>query len=257
MKDLSGYVSQAVKKSHLKNLLVMDFQGPQHFYTQLGRKLADDLHDALAADPTVSLVDRKQFTDFVAREALLIPEANQPDPANWIASQLSANSFVTGEFEETDSDIILHVKIYDCPKPQNIQNLKATFSKTNDMTSLERHSFTATGNDLRSGPAKPSSLPHSGQYGYGIPECLHCPQPQFSDEAVVRGAKCTIELIAEVDENGQIRNAFVMKGFFYGLSEKAVNGVKQWRMKPATDLDGKPLAVQQFVEITYRMYRNP
>ena len=101
MKDLAGYVSQAVKKSHLKNLLVMDFQGPQHFYTQLGRKLADDLHAALAADPSISLVDRKQFIEFVSREALLIPDANQPDPANWIAGQLSANSFVTGEFEES------------------------------------------------------------------------------------------------------------------------------------------------------------
>jgi len=257
MKDLAGYVSQAVKKSHLKNLLVMDFQGPQHFYTQLGRKLADDLHAALAADPSVSLVDRKQFTDFVSREALLIPDANQPDPANWIAAQLSAKSFVTGEFEEPDNDIILHVHIYECPKPQSIQSLKATFSTTNEMALLDRHSFTPTGDDLRNGQPKRSSLPYSGQYGYTIPECLHCPQPQFSDEAVVRGAKCTIQLIAEVDENGQIRNAFVMKGFFYGLNDKAMNGVKQWRMKPAADLDGKPLAVQQFVEITYRMYRNP
>jgi TonB family protein len=256
IKDLAGYISQAVKKSHSKNLLVMDFQGPQHFYTQLGRKLTDDLYAALAADPKISLVDRKQFTDFVSREALLIPEANQPDPANWIASQLSANSFVTGEFEETDSDIILHVHIYEHPKPQSIQSLKATFSRTNELASLGLHSFTATGDDLRNGQPKRSSLPFPGR-GFSIPECQYCPQPEFSREGGQRKANATIDLIADVDENGRIANAVVTRGFFYGLNEKAVDGVKQWRMKPATGPDGEPAEVQQVIEITFRTYQKP
>jgi hypothetical protein len=255
MKDLAGYVSQAVKKSHLKNLLVMDFQGPQHFYTPLGRKLADDLHAALAADSSASLVDRKQFTDFVSREALLIPDANQPDPANWIAAQLSAKSFVTGEFEEPDNDIILHVHIYECPKPQSILSLKATFSTTNEMALLDRHSFTPTGDDLRNGQPKRSSLPNSGLYGYGIPECLHCPQPPYSAIAIDRKANCTITLIAEIDETGKITKALVTKGFFYGLNNKVVDGVKQWKMKPALGPDGKPATVQQMIEVTFRTYQ--
>lgn len=254
MKELSGFVSQAVKKSHLKNLLMMDFQGPQHFYTQLGRKLADDLCAALAADPSISLADRKQFTEFVSREALLIPDANEPEPANWIASQLSAKSFVTGEFEETDSDIILHVHIYECPKPQNIQSLKATFPKTNEMGVLDSHSFTATGDDLRNGSPKRSTLPHPGR-GFSIPQCQYCPQPEFSREATQRKANGTIDLIAEVDENGQVMNAFLTRGFFYGLNDKAIDGVKQWRMKPATGPDGEPAAVQQVIEITFRTYQ--
>jgi len=254
MKDLAGYVSQAVKKSHLKNLLVMDFQGPQHFYTQLGRKLADDLHAALAADPSVSLVDRKQFTDFVSREALLIPDANQPDPANWIAAQLSAKSFVTGEFEEPDNDIILHVHIYECPKPQSIQSLKATFSTTNEMALLDRHSFSPTGDDLRNGQPKRSSLPNSGQFGYGIPECLHCPQPEFSKEFGHHKFTATVEVLAEVDETGRAANVFVQRGYFYALNNQAVNGVKNWRFKPATGPDGKPAAVLQLIEVTFRLY---
>jgi len=254
MKDLAGYVSQAVKKSHLKNLLVMDFQGPQHFYTQLGRKLTDDLYAALAGDPIISLVDRKQFTDFVSREALLVPDANEPDPANWIARQLSARSFVTGEFEETGGDIILHIKIYECPKPQNIQNLKATFQKTNEMSSLELHSFTPTGDDLRNGPSKHSSLPRAGQPGYGIPECLLCPQPKFSKEFGHNKFTATIELLAEVDETGRASNVFVQRGYFYALNNQALMGVKNWQFQPATGPDGKPAAVQQIIEVTFRLY---
>jgi len=256
MKDLAGYVSQAVKKSHLDSLLVMDFQGPGHDYSLLGRRLADDLHAAMAADPTIKLVDRSKYIEFVSREALLISEANQPDPANWIASQIAAKSFVIGDYELSGNNVILHVKIYDCPKPRNIQNLKATFSSTAEMPSLDRRTLAATGDDaLNADQKRGSALIRSR--GYSIPECLHCPQPPFSATAIDRKANCTIELIAEIDETGKITEALITRGFFYGLNDQAVNGVKQWRMKPATGLDGKPAEVQQVIKITFRTYQKP
>jgi len=254
MKDLAGNVAQAVKKSHLKNLLVMDFQGPNKKYSLLGLKLADDLSAALALDPAIGLIDRRQFAEFVSREGLLIPEANQPDPANWIANQLSAKSFVIGNIEETGNDFILHVTIYDCPKPRNVQDLKATFSKTADLSSLAGRALDATGDDQRNRDHKLSSLPHSGQHGYSMPHCQYCPSPEFSTEARSRKAGGTATLIAEVDETGQITNAVILQGLFYGLNEKAVEGVKQWRMTPAIGPDGSPVAVQQRIEVSFRLY---
>jgi len=254
MKDLAGNVAQAVKKSHLKNLLVMDFQGPNKKYSLLGLKLADDLSAALALNPAISLMDRRQFAEFVSREGLLIPEANQPDPANWIANQLSAKSFVIGDYEETGNDFILHITIYDCPKPRMVQDLKATFSKTTETTSLAGRALTATGDDKRKGDQKLSSLPHSGQHGYSMPHCQYCPSPEFSTEARRLKVGGTATLIAEVDETGQIANAVIIQGLFYGLNEKAVEGVKRWRMTPATGPDGSPAAVQQLIEVSFHLY---
>lgn len=253
MKDLAGYVSQAVKKSHLKNLLVMDFQGPDHDYSLLGRSLADDLRAALAADPTLNLVDRRKYIEFISREALLIPEANRPDPANWISSQVAAKSFVIGEYLLSGNDVILHVKIYDCPKPRNIQNLKATFSSTTEMPSLDRRTLAATGDDAVSADQKRSIVLSSAR-GYGIPECLHCPQPPYSKEAIERKAAGTVVLVAKIDESGHITDVIVAKGLFYGLNDMAVKYVKQWLMKPATAPDGKPATVQQLIEITFKLY---
>jgi TonB family protein len=254
MKNLAGNVSQAVKKSHLKNLLVMDFQGPDKKYFPLGRKLAEDLSAALAADPAISLVDRKQYTEFEYRKALLIPEANQPDRANWIAAQLSAKSFVIGELEESGSEFSLHITIYDCPKPRNVQELKATIPKTDETSALTRSPLTATGDDLRNENKKRSSMSHYGVRGYSPPQCQYCPQPEFSAEARRLKAGGTATLIAEVDETGQITDAFIIQGLFYGLNEKAVEGVKRWRMKPAIGSDGSPVAVQQVIEVSFHLY---
>jgi hypothetical protein len=254
MKDLAEFVSKDAKKSHLENLLIMDFQGPNHDYSLLGRKLADDLHAALADDPVIKLADRSKYIEFVSREALLIPEANQPDAANWVASQLSAKSFVTGEYDESGSDLILHIKIYDCPKPRDIQNLKATFSNTPEMSALHRRLLAATGDDALSADQK-VALSLSSARGYTPPGCVHCPQPPFSPLAADLSVTCTIKLIAEVNETGQITKLFLTRGFFYGLNDKVVDGVKQWRMKPATGPDGRPATVQQAIEVTFRMYQ--
>jgi TonB-like protein len=253
MKDLAGNVAQAVKKSHLNNLVVMDFQGPGG-YSLLGRRLADDLHAALAADPAVKLVDRSKYLEFVSREALLIPQANEPDPANWISSQVAAKSFVTGEYTLSENDVVLHIKIYDCPKPRYIRNLDTTFSSTAELSSLNRRTLAATGEDALSAEQK-SSFPLSGTRGYSVPECLQCPQPPFSALAVSRRVSCTINLIAEVDGTGAISNVRVTTGFFYGLNDEATDGVKKWRLRPAIGPDGKPATVQQVIEVTFRMYR--
>jgi TonB family protein len=255
VKALTNSVAQTIKKSHLKNILVMDFQGPNKGYSPLGRKLADELSSALAADPAIRVVDRKQYTEFEYREALLIPDANQPDRAEWIAEQLSANAFVIGELEEVGNEFVLQITIYDCPKPRMVQELKATFPKTDETSALARQRLTATGDDLRNENKKRESMPHYGLRGYSVPECQYCPSPEFSSEATRRKFEGTVTLVAEIDETGHITDAAVLEGSFYGLNDKALETVKRWRMRPAVGPDGSPAAVQQIVELTFRTYR--
>ncbi len=254
VKDLAGSLAQTVKKSHLKNILVMDFQGPNKGYSPLGRKLADELSSALAADPAINVVDREKYSEFEYREALLIPEANQPDSANWTAGRLAANSFVIGTLEDPGNEFVLHITIFDCPKPSNVQELKAAIPKTDETSALARRGLSPTGEDARNGDKKRSSMPHYGSRGYTPPECQYCPSPEFSSEARHRKYQGTVTLAAEIDETGHITDAAVLEGSFYGLNEKALETVKRWRMKPAIGPDGSPEAVQETVEMTFRLY---
>lgn len=96
--------------------------------------------------------------------------------------------------------------------------------------------------------------PSAGTGGYGIPECLFCPQPQFSDEAVKSKYMGTVTLVAIINADGRATNIQVVQGAGMGLDEKAIDGVKTWRFRPAVGPDGKPAAVRQTIEVTFRLY---
>jgi protein TonB len=56
-----------------------------------------------------------------------------------------------------------------------------------------------------------------------------------------------------VDKNGIPQNVHVTRGVGLGLDEKAVDAVKQYKFKPATE-NGKPVAVYLNVEVNFEIF---
>ena len=86
------------------------------------------------------------------------------------------------------------------------------------------------------------------------PEVIHSVEAQFSDEA--RRAKyqgiCIVGLI--VDAQGNPQNIHVVRPLEHGLSEKAIEAVRQYKFKPAM-LDGvTPVPVSINIQIDFRLY---
>lgn len=96
-------------------------------------------------------------------------------------------------------------------------------------------------------------LPVAGQGGYGEPECIYCPRPQFSDEAVKLKYQGTVLLRAVITADGRAENIQVIRGLGLGLDEKAIEAVRTWRFKPALGPNGKPAAVVAIIEINFRL----
>jgi periplasmic protein TonB len=96
--------------------------------------------------------------------------------------------------------------------------------------------------------------PSAGTGGYGIPACLYCPNPQFSDEAVKAKYQGTVTLVAIITPDGRATDIHVVKGLGLGLDEKAIEAVRQWRFRPATGPDGRPAAVRQIIEAVFHLY---
>jgi protein TonB len=99
-------------------------------------------------------------------------------------------------------------------------------------------------------------------YGTGVknigggvigPKITYQPEPEFSEEA--RKAKfmgvVTVSII--VDAQGRPQNVHVLRGVGMGLDEKAVEAVRQYRFKPATE-NGKPVAVYLNVEVNFEIF---
>jgi len=89
--------------------------------------------------------------------------------------------------------------------------------------------------------------------GVSAPRSVFAPDPEYSEEA--RKAKyqgtCVLWLI--VGPDGHPRDIKVTRSLGLGLDEKAIEAVKQWKFEPAMK-DGKPVAVQINVEVSFRLY---
>jgi len=96
--------------------------------------------------------------------------------------------------------------------------------------------------------------PTGGLGGYGMPSCLYCPNPTFSDEAVKAKYQGTVVLSAVITSDGRPIDIRVVKGLGLGLDEKAIEAVRNWRFKPSIGPDGKPSTVTAPIEVTFRLY---
>lgn len=89
--------------------------------------------------------------------------------------------------------------------------------------------------------------------GISAPQAISSPDPGYTDEA--RSAKkqgtCVLKLI--VDSTGHPRDLRVVRGLGFGLDEKALEAVRQWRFQPALK-DGRPVDVQISVEVEFHLY---
>jgi TonB family protein len=92
--------------------------------------------------------------------------------------------------------------------------------------------------------------PPAGVVGVTPPEIAHQVLPEYSDEA--RKAKITgsVEVLILVRTDGTVQFEKVLKSLGYGLDEKAIEAIKQWRFKPGTK-DGKPVDVMISVSLNF------
>ena len=76
----------------------------------------------------------------------------------------------------------------------------------------------------------------------------------YSEEARHTGIEGTVVLSAVVRADGIPVNIQVVKSIGYGLDEKAVECVRDWRFRPG-EKDGKAVAVFAQFEINFRLLK--
>lgn len=96
--------------------------------------------------------------------------------------------------------------------------------------------------------------PSAGSNGYGLPSCLYCPNPAFTDDAVKAKHQGTVLISAIITAEGRAIEIRVAQGLGMGLDESAMKAVANWKFKPAIGPNGKPAAVRMVIEVAFRLY---
>ena len=89
--------------------------------------------------------------------------------------------------------------------------------------------------------------------GVSAPKAIYSPDPEYSEEARKAKYQGTCVLWLVVGADGRPKDIKVQRTLGLGLDEKAIEAVKNWRFEPALK-DGKPVAVQINVEVSFRLY---
>jgi TonB family protein len=102
-----------------------------------------------------------------------------------------------------------------------------------------------SGGGTGGGPYRPGS-------GIEPPSLLREVKPQYTEEARRRNVTGEVLLEIVVRFDGTVGDARVLQGLGYGLDQRAVDAVRQWRFAPAKRL-GKPVDVMVEVAVEFRL----
>jgi len=104
-------------------------------------------------------------------------------------------------------------------------------------------------------PAPIAGYPLAGQNGIGVPTCLQCKNPSYSEKARQAHVEGTVALRCVVGVDGRASMIEVVHGLGFGLDEKAIEALRNWQFKPALYDKGAPVAVTTSVEIHFRFLK--
>lgn len=88
--------------------------------------------------------------------------------------------------------------------------------------------------------------------GVTAPKLIHKVEPEYSREASNAGIQGTLILEIIVNEKGIPGKVLVLSPMGFGLDERAVRAVEQWRFEPGRK-DGQPVPILANVEVNFRL----
>ena len=95
---------------------------------------------------------------------------------------------------------------------------------------------------------------YSSRDGVVLPSVVKQVKPQYTKDGMQLGIQGTVVLSTVVLADGTVGEVKVERSLdsASGLDQAAVDALKQWLFKPGTK-DGKPVAVQVSIEISFRL----
>jgi TonB family protein len=83
------------------------------------------------------------------------------------------------------------------------------------------------------------------------PTCSECPVPHIPSSAWQGGSHAVVRVAATVGPDGRARDVQVVVSGGKAFDDAAVEAVKNWKFKPAMDINGNPVVVRVQIEVAF------
>lgn len=245
LQGLATKLAQEILKSKKRKVAVFGFAGPGKAHTQLGRQLGDELSAALAKEaPSLEVVSRDRLITLGSERGLPPLGLFVASPATLLGELAGADALVSAAMQVKSSHFELAVETTDVLTGKRIGRIRAMLALSDSVSALEKMEI-----------CDPELIgARGGQCGVTLPRCVYCPNPAYTQDARDAKVSGAILLMVVVGPGGRATAIHVHRSLGYGLDERAIEAVRQWRFKPAEDANGKPVAVWAPVEINFRIY---
>ncbi len=248
---LAKALAAQLQIAHVKKVAVFDLATVDGKQIPFGSWLADRLSDALAkSSAPIAVVDRGRLSllpngDSMEREG-------KSQLRSDTSKSVGADAFVDGSFGGFADGIGITLDA------QHVGGEPIRIGQRQPLAALGKIRLD---DDVKSHLGVPieSIRPADGVYkpgagGVGVPECVRCPQPDFSGPGVQRNTNGLIAMSVVISTDGRAVQLDVTKKVGKGFDEQAAKVVRTWQFKPALDADGNAVVVRQDVEVTCRFY---
>lgn len=239
--DLAKRFSKQIEKAGIASVVVADFVGQDGTDSIQGRYLANEFAELLDLHKKkFVLIERKQLSSALSDAQLSVKDLAAPDSLRRIGDSLRVEAVVTGTFET--SPFRYSVRLI-------VRRVRDGGTVVSGDQSIKRPAYV----DLL-GPDGKGRIPRAGVDGIGVPNCVSCPPPQYTGKARAAKIQGNVALLVVIDQEGRPIRIAVTSANDEGLAAKAVEAVREWKFKPATDKEGKAVAVLVPIEVTFRLY---
>jgi len=244
IEDLASTLAEQIAKSGKKKVVVVDLEGPGAKPVPLGAWLADQLSASLTkAGKDLEVIDRARLRAALEQRQLSTRDIGNPKIANMLAELIGAEVVVKGSFAAAQNGVGITLAASEVPNRMTLGTTTGKIPMTKQMEAILEVPLQTL--PPRDGVFKP------GTGGVGYPSCVHCPSPSYTGEARRAKLNGMVVLQATITPQGEVSDIAVVKGPGFGLERNAVEDVRNWRFKPATDQDGKPVAVRVLIEVKF------
>lgn len=243
---LASHLCLRLQEEHVSKILFADLKGPNGEAHPIGRWLADQFALSCNHDfPSIGVILRPaDERDLPAADGSDFKKDPPKSVEDW-ARRMGANVVVRGTFGRFPEGLgisLSAVAAMDSPSP---------LSEASGMVPISTAMSAVSAEPI---PTPKENTPRAGVAGVTVPQCIYCPAPEYTKEARKEHIEGTVVLQVTINPDGRATNISIVKDPGKGLGDRAVETLRKWRFRPATDPNGKNIPALVPIAVSFRLY---